>query len=207
MHLLQRTVMKTFSAFLLSSLLLLPAGAQTSQHASTGGVHWYVAPIAHISGVNGKAALFEGFEAGWIINDHLTLGIEGSQLETDVDADRPGPEGSPYIHMFYSGLTVEYGIYPAPRLRLAGRALLGGAEAHWRETSDDWMFGNREKDEEHTTSIVVEPGFRASYALTKWLQVMAGASYRYVGAGKSHAIEQADMRNFAGTLGVRLGRF
>ena len=69
------------------------------------------------------------------------------------------------------------------------------------------MFGNREKDEEHTTSLVVEPGVRASYAITGWLQITAGASYRYVGAGKSHALEQADMRNFAGTLGLRLGRF
>lgn len=199
--------MKPIIALVLACFLSQFAQAQANPPVSSGGLHWYVSPIAHITGVNGETSLFEGLEAGWIVNEHLSIGLEGSQLETDIGANRPGPDGSPYVYMFYSGLTVEYGQYLAPRLRLAARTLLGGAEAHWRETSEDWLFGNREKDDEHTTSLVLEPGVRASYAVTSWLQVVAGGSYRYVGAGKSHALEQSEMRNFAGTLGLRLGRF
>jgi hypothetical protein len=188
-------------------LLNLPASAQTLQEPSTPGFRFYVSPVAHVSGVKGEASLFEGMEFGWIINDRWTVGLEGNQLETDITADRPGPAGSPYVYMWYGGVTAEYGFQPTPRVRLAARTLVGGGEAHWRETSDNRMFGNREKDSEHTTSLVLEPGVRASFTLTNWLQATTGASYRYMGAGKSSALSQNDMRQFAGTLGLRIGRF
>ena len=199
--------MKTFTTLLIAIAFSLPVNAQPTHAQTQTGFRWYVAPILQVSRVNGEYGLSEGFQAGWIVNDHLTIGFESTELETDIRANRPGPEGSPYLYLWYSGLTVEYGIEPAARVRIAGRALLGGAEAHWRESSDVWDFGNREKDEDHTTSLVVEPGAYASYGLTGWLQIVAGGSYRFAGGGKSHAVEQAGLRSFTGTIGLRVGRF
>jgi hypothetical protein len=199
--------MRTLLLVIVFFLMSLPSIAQPSNEPSTPGFRFYVSPVAHISGVKGEAGLFEGMEFGWIVNDRWTIGLEGNQLETDITADRPGPAGSPFVYMWYGGVTAEYGFQPARRVRLAARALVGGGEAHWRETSDDRFFGNREKDADHTTSLVLEPGVRASFVLTNWLQATTGASYRYMGAGKSSALAQDDMRQFAGTIGLRVGRF
>ena len=199
--------MKTLIVLLFAFFAVFPAQAQTPGQPSSHGFRWYVAPVAHVSQVNGETGVFDGFQAGWIVNDHLTLGFEANQLESDVEADRPGPEGSPYLYLWYGGLTAEYGIQAMPRLRLAGRALVGGGEAHWRDSNEDWRFGNREKDEDHTTSFVFEPGLHAAYAINGWMQATAGVSYRYAGGGKSHAVSQDDLRSFSGSIGLRLGRF
>lgn len=199
--------MKTLTLLFVALTLTLPAVAQHADRQQDAGFRWYLAPQMQVSQINGEMALFEGIHGGWIINDHVTIGFEANELETDIEANQPGPDGSPYLYLWYGGLTAEYGFQATSRLRLAGRALVGGGEAHWRETSDTWRFGNREKDEEHTTSLVFEPGAYASYGVTNWLQVMVGGGYRYMGAGKSNAIDQADLRSFSGTLALRVGRF
>lgn len=199
--------MKTPTTLFISVLIAIPAIAQHADDAPHRSFRWYVGPVAQVSQINGEIGLSEGFQAGWIVNDRFTLGFEANLLETDIRANRPGPEGSPHVYLWYGGLTAEYGLQATSRLRLAGRAVVGGGEAHWRETSDVWHFGNREKDEDHTTSLIFEPGVYAAYGLNGWVQAVIGASYRYAGGGKSHAIDQADLRSFTGTVGLRLGRF
>ncbi len=196
--------MKTFAACFFALFLVLPSQAQTT---SSRGFRWYLAPTAEVTTINGKTAGLAGMGAGWIVNDHLSLGIQSARIQNEIRADQAGPEGSPYVDFWYSGLTADYGAQVTGRLRLSARALFGAGEAHWRESFEDGFFGNREKDENHTTSFVAIPGVGAAYNLTSWMQLSAGGGYRYVGAGKSEVLSQKDMSGFYGSIGVRFGRF
>lgn len=98
--------------------------------------------------------------------------------------------------------------YPlSSRMSLAPSLLVGGAEAHWRKGFFNGMMGDWRRDDDHTTSLVMMPGTSLNYTLAPWLRAIVGAHYRFVAAGESHALDQKDMRGFAGSFGFRLGRF
>ncbi len=196
--------MKKFYAFALAALIALPSYAQ---EAPSRGFRFYLAPSTQVSQVNGATGVLTGLQFGWLATDQFTLGFETNQLQGEIKADRPAPGGAEYVDFFYSGLTTEYAVPASARLRLGVRALIGVGEAHWRESMEDGFWGKRKKDEEHTSSFVVEPGVNAAFAINRWFQASAGVGYRYATGGKSHVIAQEDMRSFSGTLALRFGRF
>lgn len=198
--------MKTISITLLMLVLATPGVAQNSRFVHDSGFRWYISPTKQISQVNGKAAISNGLNAGWIINDQITLGIAAHTLENNIKADRPHPDGAAYTAFFYSGITGTFSTWAMPRVQLTASALLGGGEAHWRDVTEG-IFNRFERDDEHTTSFVAEPRIGASYFITPWMTVDASAGYRYVTGGKSNVVEQKDLRSFTGMIALRFGRF
>ncbi len=195
--------MKTLYILILTLSFASAVCAQDAQDRR--GIRWYVSPQTQVTRVNGETAGMSGFSIGWLVNDRLTLSAEAYDVQTDVEADRLSPKGNHNADFFYSGLAADYALLVTPRARFSGKALVGGAEAHWHK--DRRLLDTRERDKNHTTSLVLEPGLNATVGLTSWMQAALGGSYRWVGAGKSHALEQKDMRGFAGTFGLRFGRF
>jgi hypothetical protein len=63
-----------------------------------------------------------------------------------------------------------------------------------------------DKDDEHQTSLVLEPGLSTHLSLTSWLHLGLEGSYRFVTGGTSRVISQDDMSGFAGTVALRFGR-
>jgi hypothetical protein len=202
--------MKRLLAVLLIGVLAAPAGAQQPidpDITSGRGFRFYLAPVAQATQLNEQAAAVTGFEFGWMVTPRLTLGLATYRLANAIEADRPDARGARDIEFFYSGITAAYGIDVAPRTRVVGQALIGGGEAHWRDGYWNRVPDPDHRDEEHTTSLVTEPGLGVEVELLPWMRANLSGGYRFVTGGKSHVIEQKDMRGFTGTFGLRFGRF
>jgi hypothetical protein len=197
------------AAVALAALLALPALAQHPEgHAPRAFHHgWYAGPAVEVTTLNGEAAVMSGLRAGWIANHRLSLGFDTYRVVSDVPADRPSADGLANTEFFYSGLSAAYAFPVAPRLSASPTFLLGAAEAHWREDFWDGLTSGWERDEQHTTSLVLEPGVRVEYQVLPWMQATLGAGYRFVTAGKSGVLEQGAMGGPGGALGLRFGRF
>ncbi len=192
--------MRNVLCLLLVALLAQPALAQRR-------LGWYVGPAAAITHFNGEIGVLTGFEGGVIVNQHLSIGVESWRLLNDIEADRPDASGNRDTEFFFSGLSANYLLPVTPRLNVAPSLLVGGGEAHWRAGFWDGVVGDWHRDARHTTSLVLVPGADVSYALTPWLRTTVGANYRFVTAGKSRVVHQADMRGFAGSFSLSFGRF
>lgn len=204
--------MKRLLLVLLIGLFAAPAGAQETidpDRAPGRGFRFYLAPVVQASQVNSENAVVTGLEFGWMVTPRFTLGLATYRLGNGIPADRPDldGDGASNVEFFYSGLTAAYAVDVAPRTRLIGQALVGGAEAHWR--SDYWagMPDPKHRDADHRTSFVVEPGVGVEVELLPWTRAYLGGGYRYVGGGESNVLEQSAMRGFTASFGLRFGRF
>lgn len=192
--------MKHLLLFLLAACITQPMLAQ--RHLG-----WYVGPGSAVTTVNGEVGLLTGFEGGLVIDHRFTIGFESYRLVNDIEANQPDEQGNRNTEFFFSGISTAYSIPFTPRLSVAPSLLVGGAEAHWREGFFKGMVGDWRRDEEHTTSLVLVPGAGLNYMLTPRLHAIVKANYRFVTGGESHVLSQDDMRGFAGSLGLRFGRF
>jgi hypothetical protein len=194
---------------LVAATLTLPvaASAQTPEAPGATGFRWYLAPAAQVSRVNGKTAVTTGLEFGWMKSDRLTLGLSSYRLASAVRADRPDAAGADDVEFFYAGITASYALILMPHSRLSIGTLVGGGEMHWRDGYWHAMPQDDHRDTEHQTSLVVEPRLALDYKVTNWMRADLTAGYRWVGSGKSHVLEQKDVRGFTGSVGFRFGRF
>lgn len=198
------------SALLLAALS--PASGLAQQPTSAGadggrGFRWYLGPTAQVSQVNGKTAAVTGLEFGWMVTPRLTLGFTSYRLANGIEANQPDPLGATDVEFFYGGVTAAYDLLIGPRSRLSAHALIGGAEAHWREDYWSGMPDPDHRDENHRTSLVAEPGLGLDYQVASWMRANVSGGYRFVTGGRSHALEQKDMEGFTLGLGFRMGRF
>jgi len=201
--------MKALSIGLLMLALTAPSIAQDARFVHDSGFRFYASPTTQVSQVNGEVAVLNGLDLVWIINNRFSVGLARHSLSNDIEADRPHPNGARNTVFFYSGITGAYSTWAAPRLQISASALIGGGEAHWREDDTGWdaLLNRFERDEEHTTSLVVEPRIGASYMILPWLAVNASAGYRFVGGGKSNVLDQQDLNTPTGAIALRFGRF
>ena len=198
---------KSKLGILVAAALALPAASSAQTPEAVSGFRWYLAPAAQVSRVNGETAVVTGLEFGWMTTSRLTLGLSSYRLASAVPADRPDAAGAEDVEFFYAGLTASYALILMPHSRLAVETLVGGGEMHWREGYWHAMPEDEHRDTEHQTSLVVEPRLSLDYKVTGWLRADVTGGYRWVGSGKSHVLEQKDVRGFTGSLGFRFGRF
>ena len=191
------------------ALTIAAAGPLAAQQTMTPetGFRWYVAPTAQVTQLNDETAVLTGVEFGWLKTDRLTLGIATHRLASDVRADRASPTGVTGVEFFYSGLFADYAMCAHPGLRIAPRLLLGGGEAHWRDSYWKGMPDPDQRDEEHATSWIAEPAVSVELGVLPWLRTDLMGAYRFMGGGESHVMAQSDMAGWSLTLGFRMGRF
>lgn len=209
LHTTRPQIIRRFAALLL--LVIVTAGSAWAQFATAPSPQpfqrgWYLTPTAQATTLNGETAVLTGFRINWAVTPQLMLGLESYSLLNEVAADAPSPDGNTDVHFFYSGLSAEYAFAVTDRLSIAPRALIGGGEAHWRDGVWDGVIQRMDKDDEHQTSLVLEPGLSTHLSLTSWLHVGVEGSYRFVTGGTSRVISQDDMSGFAGTFALRFGR-
>lgn len=188
-------------------LLLLLAACLTHPLFAQRTLGWYVGPTSAVTTVNSETGVLTGVEAGVVIDGRLAVGFESWRLLNDIEADRPDEDGNENVEFFFSGVHASYAVPLTPRLRAAPGLLVGGAEAHWREGFFDGLVGDWNRDDEHTTSLVLVPGAELSYRLLPWMHATVGANYRFVTGGESRVLDRDEMRGFTGSLGLRFGLF
>ncbi len=191
------------------AILLVLFGAINTASAQTPdafGRGWYIGPAAQATTVGGEAAVMSGFKVQWAPKGNLMLGLENYTLLNNIEAVQPSPDGEANVYFMYGGVSAAYGYAVNDRVNVAPKMLVGWAEAHWRDGFWDGVLDRKNRDANHTTSLVLEPGIGAEIGVTRWMNVMVGGSYRFAMAGKSHALRQADMSGPAATVGIRFGR-
>lgn len=198
------------AATLTMALSPLSVSAQTPGYpgsAEARGFRWYLAPTAQVTQINGETAAVTGLEFGWMVTPRFTLGLSSYRLANGIEANQADALGATDVEFFYSGITAAYALCDCPNYRISAQALIGGAEAHWREDYWGGMPDPDHRDENHRTSFVAEPGVGLDLGLASWIRLNLSGGYRFVTGGKSHSLSQDDMEGFTGTIGFRMGRF
>jgi hypothetical protein len=192
--------MKRMTLTLLALLIAAPSFAQMSP----GPRHsWFVGTGAKATTLDGSLSILSGIDAAYHINPSFALHFSSYVLANNVEAPLASPDGAENLHFWYSGFGASY-TYPLTQaLKVQPSLLLAGGEVHWRKG----FYDAAERDDQHTTSLVIIPGLNVSYTVLPWMQIAAGGGYRWVGAGESSILSQTDMQGIEGNIGLRFGRF
>lgn len=151
----------------------------------------YCAPhIAAASfGPDHQSGLFAGGRIGWIIEHRYTVGIQASQLWTNIKADWTPSEEQLYLNFSYAGIRLSYCYRSEDVVHIELFALYGGGVAGYRRQE----FGDYDNVQDELQ--VFEPGMAVELNMTHFMRLGASLSYLVV-----HGIELPDMsdQDFSG---------
>lgn len=147
--------------------------------------------------VNGSGNVLIGGYGGWLISERLMIGAGGFGTLQDIDVQAEDTGGA--YEMGYSGFVTEYNLPLTQRWQLVGGALIGG--------------GRFETELEDSRSLrsdifVMEPRVQITYALSPWIQAVAGMQYRIVNSDElPETVSSSDLSNLSLGIGIRVGVF
>ena len=172
-------------------LLGLVAVAQQCQLSGYGAVQ-----LRH-SQVNGTGNVLIGGYGGWLLSERLMIGAGGFGTLQKIDVQAENSGGA--YEMGYSGFVTEYNLPLTQRWQLVGGALIGGGR-----------FETEQADGRSLRSdiFVMEPRVQMTYAISPWVQAVAGMQYRIVNSDElPETVSSNDLSNLSLGIGLRVGIF
>lgn len=172
-------------------LLSLVAVAQQCSLLGYGAVQ-----LRHTQ-VNGSGNVMIGGYGGWLLSERLMIGAGGFGTLQDIDVQAENNGGA--YEMGYSGFVTEYNLPLSQRWQLVGGALIGGGR-----------FETEQADGRSLRSdiFVMEPHVQMTYALSPWIQAVAGMQYRIVNSDElPETVSSGDLSNLSLGIGIRVGIF
>lgn len=172
-------------------LLGLVAVAQQCQLSGYGAVQ-----LRH-SQVNGMGNVLIGGYGGWLLSERLMIGAGGFGTLRDIDVQAENNGGA--YEMGYSGFVAEYNLPLGQRWQLVGSALIGGGRLE-TEVEDGRSL--------RSDLFVAEPQVQLTYALSPWIQAVAGLQYRIISSDElPDTISNNDLSSLSLGIGLRVGIF
>jgi hypothetical protein len=181
----------------------------------------FFAPTVKLSPVNDDMAMFVGARAGWILAHTVSIGFAGYAMVSDVQV-QDVVDSLKHLQMAYGGMEMGLTLFPDKLIHIhlstlfAMGALHQGAEYPvWGQYDCDRSCEDDEDDDydeywrKHTDAILVlEPTVELELNVSRWMRIGAGVGYRKVwGADKVEKVENADLRDFTGSLSLKFGWF
>lgn len=176
------------SAFCLLSLM---AAAQNCYVSGYGGTQ------LRFGNLNGSGNLLIGGYGGWLLSERLMIGAGGFGTLQEIDI--PAETEETAYEMGYNGFVTEYNLPLGRRWQVIGGVLIGGGR-----------FETELEDKRSLRSdlFVVEPHVQLSYAISPWIQAVAGVQYRIVSSDELiHTVSHDDLSGISLGMGLRLGAF
>ena len=192
--------MRRLSAIVAFALLTLPALAAERTLLDEEDV-WklYTEPSVRVTDVNGNSATLAGIGIGAILNDQLSLGVEGNGLINDIKVDSAGDVIVRSFDWWYAGATVGYTFFASDLVHLNISSLFGGGEMH---THPDPALR-----EESVAFAVIEPRAMAFINVTDTVEFGVGMSYRYINGFELDAIDDDNIDDIAWVASFRVSEF
>jgi hypothetical protein len=172
-------------------LSFLAAHAQQCYMSGYGAVQ-----LRH-SQVNGSGNVLIGGYGGWLLNERLMIGAGGFGTVQDIDVQAEGNAAT--YGMGYSGFVAEYNLPLSQQWQVVGGALIGGGR-----------FETEQEDGRSLRSdlFVAEPHVQITYAISPWIQAVAGIQYRIVSSDElPDTVNNNDLSSLSLGIGLRVGIF
>lgn len=149
------------------------------------------------SQVNGSGNVLIGGYGGWLLSERLMIGAGGFGTLQDIDVQAENNGGA--YGMGYSGFVAEYNLPLSQQWQLVGGALIGGGRFE-TEVEDGRSL--------RSDLFVAEPHVQLTYAISPWMQAVAGLQYRIVSSDELPAtVSNNDLSSFSLGIGIRVGIF
>ena len=192
--------MRRLSAIVAFALLTLPALAAERTLLDEEDV-WklYTEPSVRVTDVNGNSATLAGIGIGAILNDQLSLGVEGNGLINDIKVDSAGDVIVRSFDWWYAGATVGYTFFASDLVHLNISSLFGGGELH---THPDPALR-----EESVAFAVIEPRAMAFINVTDTVEFGVGMSYRYINGFELDSVDDDNIDDIAWVASFRVSEF
>ncbi len=165
--------------------------------------------------LNDDLGVFFGTKGGLLINQTFTIGLGAygllpfqrvhrkDNIDIDIDIDK-----TPYAHMGYGGLYLEYIVSPRNAVNVSISCLLGGGSIGY---SYDFVNDSEGYYKDHVGDpiLIAEPGLAVGFNITKWMKVELGGSYKFITAIEEEGdlLSPDNFRNFTGNIGFKFGWF
>ena len=190
---------KIIFLFLILFITVFPQEGGTRDSIVVGG---FGAPVVKFSQINGDPASFLGGRIGVILNHNFMIGIGGYTLLNGISSDEV-MDGVRYdINMSYGGIEIEYVYKQDEGIHYTAMLLLGGGSVSYK---DDPPAGEYNYSDDQF--FVAEPGINIEFALSKFLRLDAGGSYRLVSKVFFGDLSSRELSGFAGNITLKFGSF
>lgn len=160
-----------------------------------------------------ETILSYGIKSGWMINHHVTIGIEGKGFASVDKYTFNDVIGEYNISGGYGGLLVEPVIAPFAPVHVSFPIVIGAGGICYVDNDsfdDDGDFDHDDYDTDiydQAAFFVFEPGVELEINLLKFMRLGVGVSYRYTSDIKMAHTDKDLMRGFSGNIALKFGKF
>jgi hypothetical protein len=174
---------------------------------SNGG---YAAFTVGYTQIGGQDVVTLGGRAGWLIDHHVTLGIKGTALTNSIYLSDYWPDDQGYYLVGgYGGFFIEPIIAPNFPIHVSFPIMIGGGGVAlnydtWHD--QDWEYDSYEPYD-WDSFFALEPGIEIELNLVRCMRLAFGASYLYTTDMHMAYVPKDLMRNFSGTMTLKIGVF
>jgi hypothetical protein len=165
---------------------------------SSGG---YGGPVVKATSIDGDFAVLSGGSGGWIVDHRFVIGGAGYTLEKQgIRTGFVGPNGlRPELRMEYGGLELQY-VHRWHRVAHATVGVLsGGGKVYYEGYEDSTSLSDE--------FAAIEPAVGVELNVIRWLRIVGGASYRFIGGADIPSINGRRLSGGAATLAFKFGKF
>jgi hypothetical protein len=173
---------------------------------------WFAGIDGGYTQFDGRDAWLGGISGGLIINHNFSIGLTGRAWYDSHNYTEFSDTSFAKFVGGYGGLLIEYTLFPKSLVHVTFPVIIGGGGAAYVEDNNQNDWDNYDYNHNHHTYandafFVVEPGVRAEINILPFMRLNAGVSYRVV-AGLDMIHTPSDkLSNFAGSVGLKFGKF
>lgn len=170
----------------------------TITNSGYGGV------ILKLSSFNCQSAFMTGGRGVITINNRYTIGGGGYGIANSIDLSGSSEDTGRVFKMGYGGLEAGYIILPVEKVNFGVSVLIAAGAAFWQndpKSNSEMLF-----DDDFNIFPVLEPSLYGEVALTSFMWLHAGISYRYVYHAKLDYMADKNLRGFSCYLGLLFGK-
>lgn len=181
-------------------------GSETSRTLFGGTItnSGYGGIVLKFSSFNDKFAFMTGGRGAITINNRYTIGGAGYGIANSIKLPGSSLDTSRYFKMGYGGVELGYILFPGKKTRIGSSLLIAAGAAFWQNKPKS--EGEKLFDNDFNIFPVLEPSLYSEFALSRFMWLHAGISYRYVHHAHLDYMTDNNMKGFSCYIGLLFGR-
>jgi hypothetical protein len=160
--------------------------------------------ILKFSSFNDQFAFMTGGRGAITINNRYTIGGGGYGIANSIKVPGPSEDTSRYFKMGYGGVELGYILFPGKKARIGSSLLIAAGAAFWQNKPKS--DGEKLFDKDFNIFPVLEPSLYSEFALSRFMWLHAGISFRYVYHAHLDYMTDQSMRSFSCYIGLLFGK-
>lgn len=161
-------------------------------------------PAIKLSRFNNQLAIMTGGRGAATINNRYTIGGGGYGIASAITLPSDNADTTRYFKMGYGGLELGYIFFSSGKF-CVGSTMLFAAGAAFTPSKPQRALETSFGDEFKFLSVI-EPSVYTEFALSRFIKLHAGVSYRYVNGQDLIKMKVRDMNGFSCYLALLFGK-